>query len=79
VVVILSLFHSYSYFNLSCLVCLGLVWGIFLGLEVSALVILGRLRVSRRELIIGVILAVVIAFILPPVGFMLLFWRFSDS
>jgi len=43
------------------------------------LVILGRLRVSRRELIIGVILAVVIAFILPPVGFMLLFWRFSDS
>jgi len=35
--------------------------------------ILDKLRVSSREPVIDVVLAVVIAFILPPVGFMLLF------
>ena len=33
--------------------------------------ILDKLRISKKEFIIGVILAIVIAFILPPVGFLL--------
>ena len=38
--------------------------------------ILDKLRISKKELIIGVIIAMVIAFILPPVGFLLLFLMF---
>ena len=38
--------------------------------------ILDKLRISKKELVIGIVLAIVIAFILPPVGLILLLLMF---